>query len=64
MAKYLLTGIDNEDWKLFKADCDLQGITVKESFLGHIAIVISTFNKHPEFLKELDHKSKHGGKSK
>lgn len=64
MARYLLTGIDEEDWKLFKANCDLQGITIKESFLDHIDIVVSTFKKHPEYTKIEPFREKVGGRKK
>ena len=40
MAKYLLTGIDDEKWKRFKATCNLKGITIRESFIHHINFMI------------------------
>lgn len=40
MLKYMLTGIDEVKWKKFKAACDLQGITIKESFTHHINYII------------------------
>ncbi len=64
MAKYLLTGINDDDWKLFKADCDLQGITIKEAFIEYINIVVSTFKKHPEYSKLEPMINKWGGKKK
>lgn len=64
MAKYLLTGINDEQWRLFKAGCDIQGITIKEAFLDYIDIVVGTFRKHPEYSK-LEHLiKKDGGKKK
>lgn len=47
MAKYLLTGIDGEQWKHFKSSCDLMGITIKEALLGYIDITIKEVESHP-----------------
>lgn len=40
MANYHLKGIEDEKWKRFKRTCDLQGITIKESFIHHINFMI------------------------
>jgi len=64
MARYMLTGIDNTKWRLFKADCDLQGITVKEAFLEYIDITIETIQAHPGLYKSRASKQKKGGNTK
>jgi len=43
MGEYLLTGIDKDQWKLFKASCALQGVTVKQALLKHIDTVVMIF---------------------
>ena len=43
MAKYMLTGIDPDQWKRFKAACNIRGQTVKDSFIQHINIVVGGF---------------------
>lgn len=43
MGEYLLTGIDEEQWKYFKAACALKGITVKQSILNSIDAVVLVF---------------------
>lgn len=64
MAKYLLTGIDDEQWRIFKAGCDMQGITIKEAFLDYIDISISTIKKMPQYSKIEHLIKKDGGKKK
>lgn len=51
MAKYLLTGIDEYQWKRFKASCDIQGITIKESFLNHIDHTVKDFQSNPQYTQ-------------
>lgn len=41
MARYILTGIDDELWQRFKAACNLSGYTIKQSFLHHINFTVS-----------------------
>jgi len=60
----MLTGIDNEKWKQFKADCNLQGITIKQAFLEYIDITIDTLKKHPGNYMPRSHNQKKGGKKK
>jgi len=64
MARYMLTGIDTEKWRRFKAGCDLQGITCKQAFLEYIDISIDTLRKHPGPYKPRLNKQKKGGKRK
>lgn len=62
MARYMLTGIDPEKWRQFKAACDLQGITIKQAFLEYIDIAIETLKKHPGEYLPRSPKQKKGGK--
>lgn len=62
MAKYLLTGIDDEDWRHFKANCDIIGITIKEALLIYVEIVAKDFNKHPDYDKLIPILNTRGGK--
>jgi len=64
MKKYLLTGIDPETWRKFKACCDLQGVSMKEAFLEYIDTVVATIRKHPGEYKPRANKHKKGGKKK
>lgn len=64
MAKYLLTGIDNLQWKRFKASCDIQGITIKQSFLSHINHEVADYLSHPEKTQGWRTKPQKGGKKK
>lgn len=64
MARYMLTGVDNDKWRRFKADCDLQGITIKQAFLEYIDITIDTLKKHPGPYGPRDLIPKKGGKKK
>ena len=64
MAKYMLTGIDDEDWKKFKAYCDLQGVTLKEMLTAHINLVVKAFNADRLQAIHDQHKQKKGGKKK
>lgn len=50
MARYMLTGIDAEQWKRFKAACNIQGKTIKQSFIEHINSVVRRYavlSRHP-----------------
>lgn len=62
MARYMLTGIDPERWKRFKATCDLQGVTIKEALLNYIDQEIITFNLLPLHTKVSSGTRKKGGK--
>lgn len=64
MADYLLKGIDDEKWKRFRAICDMQGITMKQSFIHHINFMVA--EGIARIIKEEaeDHKRKKGGKKK
>ncbi|MBA7603616.1 hypothetical protein ES703_10730 [subsurface metagenome] len=64
MAKYLLTGIDDKQWRLFKASCDIHGITIKEALLEDIDLQVSVFKKRPEYTKIEPFREKIGGKKK
>jgi hypothetical protein len=61
MAKYMLTGIDDEDWKKFKAYCDLQGVTLKDMLIGHINLVVKAFKADRLQAQHDYHKQKKGG---
>jgi len=62
MANYYLKGVDDEQWRHFKAACDLQGITIKQAFLEHIDITVRTVKKYPGPYKPRPAKQKEGGK--
>lgn len=62
MAKYLLTGIDDEDWRHFKANCDIIGITIKEALLIYVEIVAKDFQTHPQYDKLIPILNTRGGK--
>lgn len=64
MAKYLLTGIDDEKWRRFKGFCDLQGITMKQSFLHHINYIIVQGISQIMKSDANNHKPKKGEKKK
>lgn len=64
MAKYLLTGIDNDTWKHFKSCCNLMGITAKQAFLEYIDITIEKVESHPGPYKPWPTRHKSGGKKK
>lgn len=64
MARYMLTGIQEFQWKRFKAACAIQGITVKQSFFNHINHVIKDFQSHPEYTQGRPNKPKKGGRNK
>lgn len=64
MAKYMLTGIDEYQWKRFKAACDIQGITMKQSFLSHIDHEVADYLSHPEKTQGWGIKPKKGGETK
>lgn len=64
MARYMLTGIEDNKWRRFKADCDLQGITIKQAFLEYIDITIETLKKHPADYMPRSREFKKGGNRK
>lgn len=64
MATYMLTGIQEHQWKRFKAACDIQGITMKQSFLSHIDHEVADYLSHPERTQGLGIKPETGGKRK
>lgn len=64
MARYMLTGIDPEQWKRFKAACNIQGKTIKQSFIEHINSVVRRYAvliRHPTRSRD---EPKKGGKRK
>lgn len=62
MARYMLTGVDDDLWRRFKAICDLQGCTMRQSFIDHINIIVAGREglKWSRLLQE--NKPKKGGK--
>lgn len=62
MADYLLTGVEDEQWRLFKASCDVQGITIKEFFLDCIDTSVKVFRQELDYHKADRDKPKKGGK--
>ena len=64
MASYYLKGIEDEKWKRFKATCDLQGITIKESFIHHINFTIVKGISQIIKAETNHHKTPKGGKKK
>lgn len=64
MARYMLTGIDPEQWKRFKAGCDLQGVTIKEVLLKFIDTRDIVFQTQHDYHKKQPNKPKKGGKKK
>jgi len=64
MATYLLVGIDDRKWQRFKATCDLQGVTIKETLLNYIDQEIITFNLLPLHTQVSSGSLKKGGKKK
>jgi hypothetical protein len=62
MANYSLTGIDDEQWRHFKANCDIIGITIKEALLIYIEIVSKDFKDHPQYDKLIPIINARGGK--
>lgn len=64
MAKYMLTGIQDFEWSRFKAACDIQGITIKQSLLNHIKHEVANFLSHPELTQGWQPKPKKRGKTK
>lgn len=46
MARYYLTGIDDEAWKRFKAACNIRGCTIKQSLLDHINLIVAGFGTY------------------
>ncbi|MBA7603970.1 hypothetical protein ES703_11088 [subsurface metagenome] len=51
MANYYLKGVDDEQWKRFKASCDLQGITIKEFFIDCINTSVKIFQQELDYHK-------------
>ena len=64
MARYMLTGIDDKEWRRFKAYCDLQGVTIKEVLTDHITIVVKAFDLEHHTPKFNYNKLTKGGKRK
>lgn len=64
MATYLLTGVDDEQWRRFKASCDLQGITIKEFFLDCIDTSVRVSREELNYHKTDPKKPKQGRKKK
>ena len=64
MARYYLTGIDDEAWKRFKAACNIRGCTVKQSFIDHINIIVAGYDSERLQAEYNYHKQKKGGKNK
>ncbi|MBA7694577.1 hypothetical protein ES703_103190 [subsurface metagenome] len=64
MARYMLTGIDNEQWRRFKASCDLQGITIKEALLSFINTRDEVFRAQHNYHKTHHPHPKKGGEKK
>jgi len=64
MAKYMLTGINDEEWRRFKAFCDLQGVTLKDMLTEHITAVVKAFDLEHHTPKFHYHAPKRGGKKK
>lgn len=62
MADYLLTGVDDKLWRLFKASCDVQGITIKEFFLDCIDTSVKVFRQQLDYHKTHHDIPKKGGK--
>lgn len=62
MANYMLTGIDPETWKRFKAGCDLQGVTIKEALLCFIDTRDLIFQTQHDYHKANHDKPKTGRK--
>ena len=51
MANYILKDVDDEQWKVFKASCDLQGITVREFFINCIDTAVKIFRQEMNYHK-------------
>lgn len=64
MARYMLTGIDDQKWRHFKALCDIQGITIKESFTNHINHMLMQGASQIMKLEADYHKKEKEGKRK
>ncbi|MBA7495646.1 hypothetical protein ES702_06235 [subsurface metagenome] len=64
MARYMLTGIDDEKWKRFKASCDLMGITIKQALLEYIDITLEQVNSTSGPYKPWPERHKNGRKKK
>lgn len=60
MANYMLTGVDDEQWRRFKASCDLQGITIKEFFIDCIDTEIKKSRYMADYHKANRAKPKEG----
>lgn len=64
MARYMLTGINDKEWRRFKAYCDLEGVTIKQVLTHHITMVVKAFNLEHHTPKFNYNKPKKGGKTK
>lgn len=62
MANYMLTGVDDEQWRRFKASCDLQGITIKEFFIYCIDTTVKENRQRLNYHKTIKPKPKIQGK--
>lgn len=51
MANYYLAGVDDQQWRRFKASLDLQGITIREFFVDCINTTVKTFQQEREVYK-------------
>lgn len=61
---YLLEEIDPDLWRKFKAACDIQGLTMKESFQSHIKHVVADFQANPAYTQGWPKNNKKGGKKR
>ena len=64
MARYMLTGIDDDLWRRFKSICTLQGCTMRESFIDHINIIVESRKGLNGLPETGGRKRKKGGKKK
>jgi len=64
MAKYMITGIPDDQWRSFKAACDMRGCTAKDSFLDHINIIVAGYRSERLQLQHDHNQSKTGGNKK
>ena len=63
MANYMLTGVDDNQWRLFKASCDIQGITIKEFLLDCIDTSVKITREELNRKIPKPTKPKQGGKN-
>lgn len=64
MADYFLKGVDPDQWKRFKAACNIRGCTIKQSFIDHINIIVGGFQPHMDQPKGHYEKPIKGGNEK